>query len=353
MSATYSVTLINSEAQAQTGKDVDLYEGDGSGAKTGDFTEVGNGTYKITVSSAGKYTVKVGGVIQSELQNMYVPVDDILTASDVVNDLTTGGVAVPLSAEQGKTLNTNKVNVSDIINDLTTGGTTKPLSAEQGKTLNTNKVETSVVGNRTYTKNNVVTNSETITASIDALDKALGNFETVENDPIMANWYRSLTSSPGYANLVSLLRCLSQFAFANRQAITQGSAFFNIRVVYADHTVAANEAGEEAPALPASVETASTYKHKRRSVFYKLVTDKYIRVKFYYSISANTKAKVRYEDIVSQKEIELEAGTGTGFIEIDISWYNFEQIYWFLEAKISEGDGSITIMNVEVTVCSG
>ena len=146
MSATYSVTLINSDGQAQTGKDVDLYEGDGSGAKTGDFTEVGNGTYKITVSSAGKYTVKVGGVIQSELQSMYVPVDDILTASDVVNDLTTGGVAVPLSAEQGKTLNTNKVNVSDIVNDLTTGGTTKPLSAEQGKTLNTNKVETSVVG---------------------------------------------------------------------------------------------------------------------------------------------------------------------------------------------------------------
>lgn len=34
-----------------------------------------------------------------------------------------------------------KVNTSDIVNDLTTGGTTKVLSAEQGKTLQTNKAD--------------------------------------------------------------------------------------------------------------------------------------------------------------------------------------------------------------------
>lgn len=63
----------------------------------------------------------------------------ILDVSDIVNDLTTGGTTVPLSAEQGKTLNTAKVAIASIVNDLTTGGTTVPLSAEQGKTLNTNK----------------------------------------------------------------------------------------------------------------------------------------------------------------------------------------------------------------------
>ena len=65
--------------------------------------------------------------------------------ADVVNDLTTGGTTVPLSAEQGKVLkgltDTNatdilaRVETADVVNDLTTGGTTVPLSAEQGKVL--------------------------------------------------------------------------------------------------------------------------------------------------------------------------------------------------------------------------
>ena len=350
MSATYSVTLINSEGQAQTGKDVDLYAGDGSGAKTGDFTEVGNGTYKITVSSAGKYTVKVGGVIQSELQSIYVPVDDILTASDVVNDLTTGGVAVPLSAEQGKTLNTNKVNVSDIINDLTTGGTTKPLSAEQGKTLNTNKVETSVIGNRTYTKNNVVTDSETITASIDALDKALGNFETVESDAIMAAWYRSLLASPGYPNLVSLLRCLSHFEYSTRLMVTSGTAINAVRVIYADATVAANTTGSEAAALPASAEEGGTGKTKRRGIYFKLITDKYVRIKFSATVSGSAVGWIffSYQDTSGQMTIN---SNGKYTLEIDISNQLNTGDVWYLNTKVYSGTGVFTITNVEITVC--
>lgn len=41
----------------------------------------------------------------------------------------------PLSAEMGNVLNDTKVNVADVVNDLTTGGTTVPLSAEMGKKL--------------------------------------------------------------------------------------------------------------------------------------------------------------------------------------------------------------------------
>jgi len=58
----------------------------------------------------------------------------------IVNDLTTGGSTVPLSAEQGKTLNTNKVNVSDIKDNLTSNTNadkSKPLSAYQGYTIKT------------------------------------------------------------------------------------------------------------------------------------------------------------------------------------------------------------------------
>ena len=64
---------------------------------------------------------------------------DYLVKADIVNDLTSGGIAKVLSAEQGKILNQNKVNKTDIINDLTTGGSEKALSAEQGKQLNNTK----------------------------------------------------------------------------------------------------------------------------------------------------------------------------------------------------------------------
>lgn len=54
----------------------------------------------------------------------------------------TGNVETRLSD-----LEDDKVNTADIVNDLTTGGAAVPLSAEQGKTLNTNKIETSVLEN--------------------------------------------------------------------------------------------------------------------------------------------------------------------------------------------------------------
>ena len=44
-------------------------------------------------------------------------------------------------------LASEKVDTADIVNDLTTGGATVPLSAEQGKTLNPNKIETSAIVN--------------------------------------------------------------------------------------------------------------------------------------------------------------------------------------------------------------
>lgn len=87
---------------------------------------------------------------------------------EIVNDLTTGGTAAALSAEQGKTLNAAveavsetvetmqtqqaakdsaqdasiaacalKTEIPTVVNDLSTGGETAALSAEQGKVLNT------------------------------------------------------------------------------------------------------------------------------------------------------------------------------------------------------------------------
>ena len=66
--------------------------------------------------------------------------------SQVINDLTTGGITDVLSAEQGVELSSaigQKVDKTSIINDLTTGGIADVLSAEQGKTLNINKLDKS------------------------------------------------------------------------------------------------------------------------------------------------------------------------------------------------------------------
>lgn len=102
--------------------------------------------------------------------------ETILKQADIVNDLTTGGTDVPLSAEQGKLLKTDVdkkadkvtgatadnfasldadgnlkdsgkkpsdfepadtkiLKQGDVVNDTTTGGIDVPLSAEQGKKL--------------------------------------------------------------------------------------------------------------------------------------------------------------------------------------------------------------------------
>jgi len=53
MAAIICVTLIDSSGNAQTGKDVDLYAGDGTGAKTGDFTDNGDGTYDVGIFRGG------------------------------------------------------------------------------------------------------------------------------------------------------------------------------------------------------------------------------------------------------------------------------------------------------------
>lgn len=60
--------------------------------------------------------------------------------TSIVNDLTTGGTQVPLSAEQGKVLKQltdAKIDTSSIVNDLTTGGAAVPASAETVKSLKT------------------------------------------------------------------------------------------------------------------------------------------------------------------------------------------------------------------------
>lgn len=87
-----------------------------------------------------------------------------------------------------------KVNTSAIVNDLTTGGTTVPLSAEQGKTLKTQ------IGAQTYTEDNYVTDAASDTANIDALDMAVkDNADLISTNTLKIN---EKTSYGVYTGLV-------------------------------------------------------------------------------------------------------------------------------------------------------
>lgn len=141
MSVRFSVTVQNSAGDAQTGKDVDLYAN--GGAKVGDFTDNGDGTYYYDVSTSGKYDVYIGGVLQDEMTGVYIAADDLVAdisdKADKVSSPTTGNFA-GLDANGNLTDSGNSASdflTCSIINDLTTGGTSDALSAEMGKTLKT------------------------------------------------------------------------------------------------------------------------------------------------------------------------------------------------------------------------
>ena len=103
--------------------------GIGDGTLTGAVVSLNNGKQKTLVAgdniaidqSTGRIDVTGMDVSYNDLDDVpediafygdetagaVEEIDPVLYASDVVNDLVTGGVAVPLSAEQGKILNSN------------------------------------------------------------------------------------------------------------------------------------------------------------------------------------------------------------------------------------------------------
>jgi hypothetical protein len=97
----------------------------------------------IETINNGETGLVVRGKINDNFSELVTLIAAKIATSSIINNLTTGGTAVPLSAQQGVALKalidaidlSGKVNISSIVNDLTTGGTAVPLSAEQGKTL--------------------------------------------------------------------------------------------------------------------------------------------------------------------------------------------------------------------------
>lgn len=169
----FQIAQEDSEGNLQLVKDIDVsdftvYKNGVIMSPQPTITNNGDGNYYFEISETANYTIYYNGIEQDELKLIHATADDVLTVTnlatspakgniylngsdelevytdgihsilhggDVVNDLTTGGVDVPLSAEQGKTLNTSKISITDIVDNLTSTDSNKPLSAKQGNVL--------------------------------------------------------------------------------------------------------------------------------------------------------------------------------------------------------------------------
>lgn len=82
MSVRFQVTCQDAHGEAQTGLTVVLYSYSstiGVDPAVATLTDNGDGTYYCAVTSAGKYKVTVGGVLQDELNGIYIAADNIVT----------------------------------------------------------------------------------------------------------------------------------------------------------------------------------------------------------------------------------------------------------------------------------
>jgi len=164
MSARFTFFLTHEDGDGDVVYTKDKIEATGAGA-LGDFhvykdgvldtsLHVKNnldGSYYFEYTATAKYTIHIGSsgighTEQDELKDLYLPGEDLLATSDIVNNLTSTDTDKPLSAAQGKILEDGKEDAdatilkeADVVNDLTSTDTDKPLSAAMGKSLEDGK----------------------------------------------------------------------------------------------------------------------------------------------------------------------------------------------------------------------
>lgn len=127
-----------------------------------------------STTSIGNVSSTEIGYLDSVTSAIQTQLNAKIATSSIVNNLTSGGTTVPLSAEQGKELKTlvdARVTTASIVNNLTSGGTTVPLSAEQGKELK------GITDNLTGT---LLYNDATGSATSVTLSSSAANFDYLE-----------------------------------------------------------------------------------------------------------------------------------------------------------------------------
>jgi hypothetical protein len=161
-----------------------------------DLSITGTTDARTIVSSDGNdaiipvATTSVSGLMSTTIFDA-VTANSSKTITTVVNDLTTGGTADALSAQQGVTLKglvDLNVTTASIVNEFSTGGTAVPLSAEQGKALNaliTNKKQ-SYLQTDTFSETNGTASPHALTKAVTPTATNEVNFKVSVNGGVVS-----------------------------------------------------------------------------------------------------------------------------------------------------------------------
>src|SRR5213596_3803568 len=68
-------------------------------------------------------------------------INRLIIATGIIDNLASSSTTAALSANQGRLLGLNKINITDIVNTLVSTSTVFPLSANMGKTLQDTKFD--------------------------------------------------------------------------------------------------------------------------------------------------------------------------------------------------------------------
>lgn len=256
---TYPIFQEDTEGRVIFKKDVDVstdltYKKNGGAYTPGDSGNNGDGTYYFTITESADYSVLLKTGEQDEFKEIYCAAEDSLSQQNLATVPTRGQVKLSgtdLEIEDAATM----ILEADIVNDLTTGGITKPLSAEQGKTLKTAQDLKLAIAN--------IVNNYTSTDT----DKA-GSANMIKT------LYDMLTLNFASEEYIDDSKTISQNFEIVDKKIAEGFGDLNIdfcrnKMVYNSYSEAAGSSGNECPLYTSTDwdEDNTTYKRKLKVYF--------------------------------------------------------------------------------------
>lgn len=370
----YLVPVRNPEA-------VELWSTGAGAAKLKDLndgiTNNNDGTYQVEISDlpTGVYQIKVdfgsGLTEPDELNNIRIEGYDTLVQGDVDDNSLEYDGDLHIKADGVKKEHINadvagtglKQNVdgsleADIDDAAGNGDTDKLWSADKIYDQLALKENAANIGDRKYSDNNLLTDEETITASLDKLDKAFGTMDWSE-DSLLGTIYK-IRKQAGYSTPVldftNAITVMAHQIMANLRAITAGTEELNRRVIFSLFPYAGTGAGDTAGSDTVWQETSTSYKMKINGHFYPRTGDKYIKIFFQAKMDSDS-GLVTYNDLVNAVETEIDSTQTSyedGSITIDISdtsQYPIGKRHFFgLYLSVVGGTGTIYMRYVVVQI---
>ncbi len=197
-----------------------------AGAKMADFTDKGNGSYYVDLATSGNYRVKCNGNYVDIYEYVHKTANDIIIQSNVDNAtlefVDIGGGVYKLRIKDGG-VTAAKLN-SDVAGDgmkQNVGGSLSPdvdnTTIELDPTTKKIQIKSgvfvagTVVGDRKYTENNIIADEESITASLEKIDKAFGALESLKNNSLFSYyWWQKYSQDGSKMDVTEYLDFLAQ-----------------------------------------------------------------------------------------------------------------------------------------------